>query len=157
MLSFRNLNTSYQVLIITLDTNVLFAALYSSAGASYKILKLIIDEKIRLSLTVPVYFEYVEVLTSEENLKKFELSKEEISDVIDLLILLAKKQKIYYLLRPNLIDESDNIFTECAFASNSEFIITNNIKHYKTGQLKESGFTIITPKNFYRMWKEKYE
>ncbi len=144
-------------MIITIDTNVLFAGLYSSAGASHKILNLIISEKIHLAITVPVYFEYYDVLTKKENLIKFGLSKEQILDVLDLLTLLSKKHKIYYLLRPNLIDESDNIFIECAFASSSDYIITNNVKHFKTAQLKGFKFEITTPKNFYNLWREKHE
>jgi hypothetical protein len=45
-----------------------------------------------------------------------------VEDVLDLLALLAKKHNIYFLLRPNLIDEKDNIFCECAFASDSEYL-----------------------------------
>ena len=29
-------------------------------------------------------------------------------------------------MRPNLPDENDNIFMECAFASNSDYLITSN-------------------------------
>jgi putative PIN family toxin of toxin-antitoxin system len=157
MLSYRNLNKTIKVLIITLDTNVLFAALYSNKGASHKILRFVIDEKIKLALTVPVYFEYLSTLTTDENLSKLTLSKQEVVDILDLLASLARKHKIYYLLRPNLIDESDNIFTECAFTSNSDYVITSNVKHYKISQLKEFGFKVITPQNFYRMWRDKHE
>jgi putative PIN family toxin of toxin-antitoxin system len=152
MLSYGNCNIKIQVLIITLDTNVLFSALYTSSGASHRILRLILDEKIKAALTIPVYFEYLEVLLSYKGLAKLELTKEEVTDVLDLLALLAKKHKIYYLLRPNLIDESDNIFVECAFASNSDYIVSGNVKHFKSSQLKGFKFKVITPKNFYRMY-----
>ena len=67
----------------------------------------------------------------KETLSKLDLSLEEIEDVLDLLVLLAKKQSIYFLLRPNLIDEKDNLFYECAFASNSGYLITSNVKLLK--------------------------
>jgi predicted nucleic acid-binding protein len=56
---------------------------------------------------------------------------------------------IYYLLRPNLPDESDNIFVECAFASNSEYLVTSNVRDFKRGELKGFGFQIVTPKELY--------
>ena len=137
-------------MIITVDTNVIFSALYSNQGASHQIVRLIIDEEIKLALSPQVYFEYYEVLMRENNLEMFNLSKKETEDFLDLLALLAQKYSIYYLLRPNLPDEDDNIFMECAYASNSDYLITSNVKDFKQSELKGFGFEIITPKDFYK-------
>ena len=145
------------MMIITLDTNVLFSSLYSSSGASHQILKLIIDEKLQIAISTPVYFEYNDVLIRTENLKKINLTIKEIEDVLDLLALLAKKHSIYFLLRPNLSDEKDNMFVECAFASNSRYLITSNVKDFKHAELKGFSFQIITPGDFLKIWREKYE
>ena len=145
------------MMIITLDTNVLFSSLYSSSGASHQILKLIIDEKLQIAISTPVYFEYNDVLIRTENLKKINLTIKEIEDVLDLLALLAKKHSIYFLLRPNLSDEKDNIFVECAFASKSRYLITSNVKDFKHAELKGFSFQIITPGDFLKIWREKYE
>jgi predicted nucleic acid-binding protein len=59
---------------ITVDTNVIFSALYSKSGASHYIFRLILDEEVTLALTTPTYFEYYDVLTREENLTKLGLS-----------------------------------------------------------------------------------
>lgn len=136
-------------MIVTVDTNVIYSALYSNSGASHQILKLILDEKLDLALSPPVFLEYYDVLSRDETLSRLSLSKSEIEDVLDLLVLLAKRQDIYYLLRPNLFDEKDNIFYECAFASNSQFLITSNIRHLKSSELRGFKFQIITPKEFY--------
>lgn len=144
-------------MIITLDTNILFSALYSSSGASHQILKLIIDEKLQVAISTPVYFEYYDVLTRVEISKKINLTIKEIEDVLDLIALLAKKYSIYFLLRPNLSDEKDNLFVECAFASNSQFIITSNIKDFKRAELKGFSFQIVTPGDFLKIWRKKYE
>jgi len=139
-------------MIITVDTNVIFSALYSNQGASHQIVRLIIDEEIKLALSPQVYFEYYEVLMRENNLEMFNLSKKETEDFLDLLALLAQKYSIYYLLRPNLPDEDDNIFMECAYASNSDYLITSNVKDFKQSELKGFGFEIITPKDFIKNW-----
>ncbi|MEJ2054782.1 MAG: putative toxin-antitoxin system toxin component, PIN family [Calditrichaceae bacterium] len=57
---------------VTIDTNVIFSALYSNSGASHNILRWIIDEKIKLAISTQTYFEYSDVLTrksSKEQLK----------------------------------------------------------------------------------------
>jgi len=144
-------------MIITLDTNVLFAALNSKAGASFQILKLIIDEKLELALSTQIYFEYYEVLTRKDHLKLFNLSVNQVEDVLDLIALIAQEQNIWYLLRPNLSDEDDNIFIECAFASNSEYLITSNVKDFRRSQLKGFKFKIVTPAQFYKIWSAQNE
>jgi putative PIN family toxin of toxin-antitoxin system len=144
-------------MIVTVDTNVIFAALYSKTGASHRIFQLILDEKLELALSVQTYFEYYDVLTRSEHLEKLNLSISEIEDILDLLALLAKKYSIYYLLRPNLIDEKDNLFVECAFASNSEYLITSNVRDFKSGELKGFKFQIIPPGDFYKLWRQEHE
>ena len=100
-------------------------------NSSHKILKLIMSEELKIALSAQMFFEYYDVLIRDENLQKFNLTIGEIEDILDLLALLAQKYSIYYLLRPNLSDENDNIFVECAFASNSDYLITFNIKDFK--------------------------
>lgn len=143
-------------MIVTVDTNVIYSALYSNLGASHQILRLIFDEKVDLALSPAIFLEYYDVLSREETLTQIDLSIEEIEDILDLLVLLARKQSIYFLLRPNLIDEKDNLFYECAFASNSEYLITSNVKHFKSAELKGFNFKIVTPGEFYNLWESKH-
>jgi putative PIN family toxin of toxin-antitoxin system len=138
-------------MILTIDTNVIFSALYSNKGASYSIITKVIDEKIKLAISPQVYFEYYDVLMREENLKILNLSVKEVEDFLDLMALLAQKHSIYYLLRPNLPDENDNIFIECAFASNSDYLVTSNIKDFKQNELKGFRFKVVTPKEIYKI------
>ncbi|HHC23906.1 MAG TPA: putative toxin-antitoxin system toxin component, PIN family [Desulfobacterales bacterium] len=143
-------------MIITIDTNVIFSALYSNRGASHHILRLVTDERIKLAISSPIYFEYYDVLTRKEILAKLNLSAENIEDVLDMLVLLAQKHLIYFLLRPNLPDENDNMLCECAFASNSEYLVTSNIRDFK-GELKGFGFDVVTPGMFCNLWRMKHE
>ncbi|MCK6622339.1 MAG: putative toxin-antitoxin system toxin component, PIN family [Calditrichaceae bacterium] len=144
-------------MIVTVDTNVIFSALYSNLGASHQILKLILEEKIELALSPQIYFEYYDMLVREDNLAKLNLMVEEVEDILDLLALLAQKHSIYFLLRPNLIDEKDNMVVECAFASNSEYLITSNVRHFKSSELKGFKFKVVTPREFYKLWESSYE
>ncbi len=144
-------------MIVTMDTNVLLAAHISESGASHKIFRLIINERIDLALSTQILLEYDDVLKREEILKLTKLNTEQIEDVLDLLVLLAQKQKIYYRLRPNLRDENDNLFVECAFASKSKYLITSNIRDFNSGELRGFEFKVLTPKDFYQMWRKNYE
>lgn len=144
-------------MIVTIDTNTLIAALLSKNGASHQILRLIITEKLKLALSTNVLLEYDAVTKREEILKKSKFKKEQIEDVLDLLALLAHKHEIYFRLRPNLADEKDNLFVECAFTSNSEYLITSNVRDFKNAELKGFGFGVVTPKQFYQMWRENHE
>ena len=139
-------------MIVTVDTNVIYSGLYSKKGASHLILRLILDEKLKLAVSTQTYFEYYDVLTREKTLENLKLSKEEIENILDLLALLSQKHSIYYLLRPNLQDEKDNIFVECAFASNSEYLITSNIKDFKNSELGKFAYKLVTPGQFYKLW-----
>ena len=142
-------------MIVTVDTNVIYSGLYSNKGASHCILNLIIDEKIKLAVSTQTYFEYYDVLTRKETLENINLTKGEIEDFLDLLALLSQKHSIYFLLRPNLPDEKDNIFVECAFASNSEYLITSNIRDFKNSELGNFNYKLVTPGQFYKLWGDK--
>ena len=144
-------------MIVTIDTNVLLAAYISKSGASHKILRLIVDEKIQVALSTQVLLEYDDVMKREEILELTRLSKNKTEDILDLLVLLAQKHNKYFRLRPNLRDEGDNLFVECAFASNSQYLVTSNLRDFTSGELKGFGFDVVTPKDFYQMWRKNYE
>ena len=51
---------------VVLDTNVLRSALQSRKGASFKLLSLIDSERFKINLSVPLLFEYEDVLKRRE-------------------------------------------------------------------------------------------
>ena len=144
-------------MIITVDTNVILAALLSQAGSSHRILNLVIEGKLSIALTTPVIFEYEDVLNRKEMLKKLNLTQGDIEDFLDLLVLLAEKHAIFYRLHPNLLDENDNLFVECAFTSNSHYLVTSNIRDFRRSELKSYPFKVVTPGDFYYLWRNEYE
>jgi uncharacterized protein len=54
--------------------------------------------------------------------------------------------KIYYLWRPNLVDEDDNYLIELAIAGNAKILVTHNIKDFSRSQLKFPQLQIKQPK-----------
>ncbi|TGM62903.1 putative toxin-antitoxin system toxin component, PIN family [Leptospira levettii] len=143
---------------VTIDTNVIYRAIRDSRGASHFILNLVENRKIELALSTPVFVEYSDVLLRDKSILDLALSKKEINLVLDFLAFVATPFSINYLLRPNLGDENDNLFVELAFASNSRYLITSNIKDFNENKdLKFDSFKVITPTDFAKFWRLNYE
>lgn len=143
---------------IVLDTNVLYQALRNSSGASYFILQLVRERRLEMAISVPVFLEYQDVLLRRKSLKDLKLSRQEIEAVLRLIAYIAKPTSIHFLMRPNLKDENDNMFVDLAVASNSRFLVTNNIADFKRyTELKFDQFTIVTPKQFVIQWRQENE
>lgn len=145
-------------MIVTIDTNVIFQGLYSNVGASYQILLLLKDGRIKLALSVPVFLEYCDVLKRQSTLEKTGLSATQINSVLDFIAFAGLEHRISFLYRPNLEDESDNKFVELALASQSRYLITANIKHFTANhELSLFEVKVVTPGKFLTLWRMKNE
>ena len=145
-------------MLVVIDTNVLYQALRSKLGASFYILSLIRSNKISLALSIQVFNEYEEVLNRPSSLKDLKLTQDDISKVLQFIAFAGKPYTTYYLFRPNLKDESDNIFIELSIVSNCNYLITNNVRDFtKKSELKFQDLKVITPSDFIKMWRKKYE
>lgn len=143
---------------MVIDTNVLYQALRSREGSSHFILQLIRNRKITLALSLPVFSEYEDVLKRPDKLKDLQLKNDDIDKVLRFLSYISKPVTIYYLFRPNLKDEKDNIFLELSLAGNCDFIITSNTKDFtKYNELKFDDVSVLTPSEFVKMWRKNYE
>jgi len=98
-------------------------------------------------LTQKLFLEYESVLTREKILQLIGASLNEIQLVLDALLAIAQKSEVYYLWRPNLPDESDNLVLESASAA-SAIIITKNITDFRTGELKFPDLVVLAPQQF---------
>ena len=126
---------------VILDTNVLFAGLYSSLGASYQILRAIEEDKIKTVISTTLLFECEDVLKR----KKLDLglTSQQIEIILDNLCDLSEHQKIYFLWRPYLRDPMDDHVLEVAVASKTQIIVTHNIKDFKG--VEKFGIKAIPP------------
>jgi putative PIN family toxin of toxin-antitoxin system len=141
-------------MLLTIDTNVMYQALKSSKGASFEIMQLIRKRELQLALSVPVFKEYQDVLSRKKSLNDFDLKIGDINKFLRFIAYISKTFDIYFLLRPNLKDEKDNMLLELAVTSQSEYLITNNIKHFKNPELKFDQPEILTPGEFLKKWRE---
>jgi putative PIN family toxin of toxin-antitoxin system len=143
-------------MLVTLDTNILYQALMSSSGASHFIIQQIRNRKIQIALSVPVFYEYQDVLTRESSLRDFHLQVHDIEKFLRFIAYIGRVFDIYFLLRPNLQDEKDNKILELAVTSGSDVLITCNIRDFQQAELKFESLRIMTPSEFVKMWREQY-
>ena len=143
-------------MLVSIDTNIMFQALYSSEGASFYILQLIRAGHVQLALSHSVFLEYEDVLLRPASLRSFDLSRKEVMRFLRYFAYVCNKYDPKFLFRPNLKDEKDNIFVELAIASASRFLITSNIKDFMNADLKFDDFEIITPGNFVKQWRQNH-
>jgi putative PIN family toxin of toxin-antitoxin system len=127
---------------IVLDTNVLYAGFYSSKGASFRVLKAIVEGKVQIVISTTLLFEYEDIL--KRNQVILDLSNEGIEKILDFFCMQSEHQKIYFLWRPRLPDPKDDHLLELAIASGTKLIVTHNTKDFKG--VEEFGIRSITPK-----------
>lgn len=139
---------------VTVDTNILYQAVCSRLGASNAILQLVRGGDLQLAISVPVYEEYCAVLTRAQVRRVSGLSQLDIDAILEFIALAGIPTPIDFLWRPNLTDESDNMFVELAVASGSEYLITRNRRHYSIGNtLSFDSFNVVTPAEFLTQWR----
>ena len=134
-----------KILRVVFDTNVLAAALRSKSGASYQLISLLFANKFKIAVSLPLYMEYLDVLL-RPTVKPAGISDADILDFVDEILLQAQTQNIYFLWRPWLKDEKDDMILELAIASHEDYIVTFNLKDFRSIEL--FGIEAITPKDF---------
>jgi putative PIN family toxin of toxin-antitoxin system len=130
---------------VVIDTNILVAASRSNRGASYRIVQLIPDERFQICLSMPLYLEYLDVLTRIEH-RVVGLSKQQINSAVRYLAAQAHLQEIYFHWRPFLPDSKDDMILELAIAADATRIVTFNLKDFRN--IEQFGLTAIKPQDF---------
>lgn len=141
--------------MITLDTNIIYQALKSSSGASFYILQQVRERRIQIALSVPLFEEYEDVLKREKSLDDLELDVEDIDKFLRFIAWVGKPYKSYFLFRPNLKDEKDNMVVELAIASQCDYLVTSNVKDFDNAELRFDQLKVLTPAEFVKLWRSK--
>jgi len=126
---------------IVIDTNILYAGLYSSTGASFQLLRLVRSGQVIPCISATLAMEYEAVLSA--HLEDLELTKEQLSGFLGYFVALSERIKIFYLWRPGLRDPGDDMVLETAVAAKVEFIVTHNIKDFAGAE--RFGVRAVTP------------
>lgn len=112
---------------IVIDTNVIVAALCSSDGAAFKLLSLIDSGLFSLTITVPLLFEYEDVVKRE----RLGIDVSSAEAVLDYVCAVASHHQVHFLWRPYLRDPKDDLVLEAAVAAEATHIVTFNTKDFE--------------------------
>ncbi len=123
---------------IVLDTNVLVSAFRSQRGPAYRLVSLIGRGRFALSISVPLVFEYEDVLGRATGLEEADIAR-----VLRYICSVAWHQRIFFLWRPLLPDPKDDLILELAVASRSSCIVTYNQRDFMKADL--FGIEVVTP------------
>lgn len=132
---------------IILDTNVLFSAMRSSLGTSYRLLQRIDQTPLRLHISTPLVLEYEAVLKRNGS-----LSYADVDAVVDYLCHISEKHGIFYLWRPVLRDPQDDHILELAVKVNA-MIVTWNLKDFIPAS-SQFGLEVETPRGLLKKLEE---
>ena len=132
---------------VVIDTNVLISALRSKQGASHKLLLLLADDAFTPNVSVPLFVEYESVAKRTGLLSG--LDSNDINSILDYFLSKSKVRKIFYLWRPFLKDQKDDLVLEVAVESQSEYIITFNTSDFSG--CEKFGVKIVTPYEFMKV------
>ena len=133
-------------MIIVVDTNILISSFLKPFSDTAKILRMILENKLRIAIDLRILIEYEEVLKRQEFM--FDKNK------IKLVISFLRKNGIFINALPlenSLPDEDDDPFLEVAVSAKADYLITGNIKHFPQKLCKN--ISIATPNKFLKEFK----
>lgn len=107
--------------------------------------------KFQIAISVPLLIEYEDVLKRKS--LNTPLTRDDIYVVLDYLCTVADKRAIYFLWRPFLKDQKDDMVLELAVESQSDYIVTYNVDDFKL--IERFNVKAITPKDFLKLIREK--
>jgi predicted nucleic acid-binding protein len=131
-----------------MDTNVLVAGACRHEGSlAYRLLLLVLEERVPLILTEPIVAEYLDVLTRRPVRRLTELSERQSIELVTDLVALSYRTQLRFSWRPNLADEGDNKMVEAAIHT-AAIIVTYNLADFQRGDLVQHGWTAMSPYDF---------
>ena len=135
---------------IVIDTSVIISSLIGQRGPGREVLRKCLHGEYKPLISNALFLEYEDVSKRKQVMDICPLTEKEIAELLNALYSLCEWVPIYYLWRPNIIDEGDNFLIELALAGNATHIVTNNISDLKNAELKFPELNIVTPARFLR-------
>lgn len=127
---------------LILDTSVLIAGLRSSLGASFALLDLVGSGRFTIALTAALVLEYEAVCL--RSLEALGLTADDVRELLDYFCRVGKRAAIRFRVRPSVADPDDELVLEAAIATDSDWIVTHNIRDMAAGAARY-GIEVITP------------
>ena len=125
---------------VVLDTNILVSALLKPTGTEAIVFLLVESRLLEAAVSEPVFSEYEEVLRRP----KFAFAPETVTAALRVM-----RERSYWAAptapADGAADQDDNKFLECAQASQADYLVTGNLRHFP-GEWNET--KIVTTRQF---------
>jgi uncharacterized protein len=112
---------------VVLDTNIIVSALLQPTGPPARIFTLVLGDGLQLCVSAGIYAEYEEVISRP----RLQRSQETIASTLQ-----AIREQGFWVRPAQRVracaDPDDDVFLECAQASQADYLVTGNIKHFPT-------------------------
>ena len=131
---------------IVIDTNILVNVFIGEKNSSSRMLfRKCLRQEYQPLMSNALFNEYCDVLNRKRIIELCPLDNEEKTKLLNAFMSICQWVKVYYLWRPNLLDEGDNHLIELAIAGNASKIITRNLKDFRQSQLQFPQLEFKTP------------
>ena len=114
---------------LILDTNVLVAAVRSRTGASNPLVIAGFQGRFRWCCSVPLFYEYEDVLNRAEFLLDAGISRKDIGRMLESIARTVEPVEVHFRWRPQLTDPADEIVLEAAINAQAS-VVTHNRKDF---------------------------
>ena len=135
---------------VVIDTSVIVSAVIGKRGASREVVRRCLSGSYLPLISNPLFQEYEDISSRKRVRDACPLAPSEIRELLNAFYSGCKWVPIYYLWRPNLVEEDDNFLIELALAGNSGVIVTNYVKDLKAAELKFDELRILKPDQMLR-------
>lgn len=132
---------------VVLDTNVLAAGLRSSEGASFAILRLVAERRLRPLVTTALFLEYEDVLSRPEQREANGLSISQLNELMAEFAALVEPVEVHFLWRPQLADPKDEMVLEVAVNGRADALVTHNARDFSMAALRFE-IKVLRPRDF---------
>ena len=126
---------------VILDTNVILAAMRSQTGASHRLLLTIGHPHWQSVVTPALMYEYEDVARRPGNVPG--LSRQAITDILDLIYRQSHRQLVWFSWRPLSPDPGDDLVLDAAIAGGCDFVVSFNKRHLRAA--REFGIAVLPP------------
>lgn len=129
------------------DTSIFISALIGTKGPSREVIRRCLQGVYQPLMGNALFLEYESVIERDSIQEDCPLSGSEIQELLEAFLSVCQWVNIYYLWRPNLIDEADNHLIELAVAGNAIALVTNNVRDFQNTELLFPDLLILKPED----------
>jgi putative PIN family toxin of toxin-antitoxin system len=129
---------------VVLDTSVLVSGFRSRYGASQRLLRLVVEQRLVLLATPALFLEYEDVLKRPEQREVSGLSVAQVDLALAAISVAVEPVEIHFSWRPQLADADDEMVLEAAVNGRADALVTHNVADFALAAPK-FGLAVLRP------------